>query len=92
MCSKRPRLCGGTVTVIHERFPYRFVQNGYIELNGNPDYRLQKADEYTKRYRDIYLFDNADQMFLAIEDTEYPKWLDPSGVPSYPKDSVKSQN
>ena len=29
-------------TVIHERFPYRFVQRGYIQLNGKPDFRLQK--------------------------------------------------
>jgi len=75
-------------TIIHERFPYRFVQKGYIKLNGNPDFRLQKANEYTKKYFDIYLFDNGDQMFLAIEDIEYPKWLDPEGVPSYVKDKV----
>ena len=37
-------------TVIHERFPYRYVQKGYIKLNGKPDLRLQKADEYTKKY------------------------------------------
>ena len=75
-------------TVIHERFPYRFVQKGYIELNGKPDFRLQKAHEYTKKYSDIYLFDNGDQMLLAIEDSEYPKWLDPDGVPCYIKDTV----
>ena len=39
--------------VIHERFPYRFVQKGHIQLNGNPDYRMQKADEYTKKYREL---------------------------------------
>lgn len=77
--------------VIHERFPYRFVQRGYIQLNGKPDFRMQKAHEYTKKYSDIYLFDNGDQMLLAIEDPEYPKWLDPTGVPAYVTDSVKAQ-
>ena len=75
-------------SVIYERFPYRFVQKGYIELNGLPDLRLQKANEYTKVYSDIYLFDNKDQLLLAIEDPEYPKWLDPEDVPCYVKDSV----
>ena len=75
-------------SVIYERFPYRFVQKGYIELNGLPDLRLQKANEYTKTYSDIYLFDNKDQLLLAIEDPEYPKWLDPEGVSCYVKDSV----
>ena len=75
-------------TVIHERFPYRYVQRGYIQLNGKPDFRLQKAHEYTKRYSDIYLFDNGDQLLLAIEDFEYAKWLDPAGVPCYVTDSV----
>ena len=74
-----------TIT-IHERFPYRFVQRGYIQLNGKPDFRLQKANEYTKKYSDIYLFDNGDQMLLAIEDPEYVKWLDPDRVPCYIKD------
>jgi len=75
-------------TVIHERFPYRFVQRGYIQLNGKPDFRLQKTDEYSKKYSDIYLFDNGEQLLLAIEDKEYPKWLDPSGVPCYVRDRV----
>ena len=75
-------------TVIHEQFPYRDVQKGYSKLNGKPDLRLQKADEYTKKYTDIYLFDNADQCFLAIEDFEYAKWLDPAGVPCYIRDTV----
>ena len=75
-------------TIVHERFPYRFVQKGYIELNGNPDFRMQKANEYTKHYSDVYLFDNGQQMLLAIEDAEYAKWLDPEGVPAYVKDTV----
>lgn len=67
---------------------YRFVEDGIIELNGLPDYRLQKQDQYTKRWRDIYLFDNQMQCLLAMEDIEYAKWLDPDGVPCYVKDSV----
>jgi len=69
--------------VLLERFPYRYVECGILEINGMPDYRLQKANEYTKRYFDIYLFDNGAQCTLAMEDFEYTKWLDPEGVPCY---------
>ena len=44
-------------TVLLERFPYRYVECGTLE-NGFPDYRIQKADHYTKRYSDMYLCDN----------------------------------
>ena len=74
---------------ILEREGYRFVEAGIIELNGMPDFRLQKQDEYTKRWRDIYLFDNQLQCLTAMEDIEYAKWLDPDGVPCYVKDRVK---
>ena len=67
---------------------YRFVEAGIIELNGMPDYRLQKQDTYSKRRKDIYLFDNQMQCLLAMEDIEYAKWLDPDGVPCYIKDRV----
>tara|TARA_B100000963_G_C22636245_1_gene677781 strand:+ start:4126 stop:4353 length:228 start_codon:yes stop_codon:yes gene_type:complete len=72
--------------VILEKFPYRYVQDGIIKLNGKPDYRIQKYNEYTKRYNDMYLCDNVIQFDLAIEDTDYTKWLDPEGVPCYVKD------
>jgi len=72
--------------VILEREGYRFVEKGIIELNGKPDYRLQKKDWYTKRWNDIYLFDNVMQCSLAMEDIEYAKWLDPDRVPCYVKD------
>ena len=49
------------MTVIMERFPYRYVQDGVIELNGKPDYRIQKFNEYTRRYNDMYLLDNSIQ-------------------------------
>jgi hypothetical protein len=86
-----PKSVASTKTkVIHEHYPYRYVQRGYIQLNGKPDLRLQKVNEYSKKYSDIYLFDNADQCLLSIEDFEYTKWLDPHGVPCYTKDTVSS--
>jgi len=71
-------------TIIHHmQFPYRYVEYGTIELNGLPDYRIQKYNQYSDRYKDMYLCDNKMQFDIAIEDTEYTKWLDPSGVPCY---------
>ena len=72
--------------VLLERESYRFVDVGVIELNGMRDYRLQKKDYYTRRWRDIYIFDNQLQCITAIEDIEYAKWLDPDRVPCYIKD------
>jgi ABC-type siderophore export system fused ATPase/permease subunit len=71
---------------ILEREGYRFVQKGIIELNGKPDYRMQKQDYYTKRWNDIYLFDNSLQLTTAMEDQQYARWLDPDRVPCYVKD------
>ena len=64
------------VKVLLERFPYRYVSVGVLE-NGYPDYRIQKFDEWTKRYKDMYLCDNGMQIDIAMEDFEYTKWLDP---------------
>lgn len=64
-------------TVVLERYPYRYVTCGNLEINGKPDCRIQKWHDWTKRYRDMYLCDNEAQMLLAIEDKEYTKWLDP---------------
>ena len=75
------------MNVIMERFPYRYVESGVIELNGRQDYRIQKFNEYTRRYNDMYLCDNSMQLDIAIEDFEYTKWLDPDGVPAYRKNS-----
>lgn len=72
--------------VILERFPYRYIENGILE-NGRPDYRIQKADKWTKRYRDMYLLDNQMQLLTSMEDFDYTKWLDPDRVPCYVKDS-----
>lgn len=72
--------------VLLEREEYRFVEAGILQINGNPDYRMQKKHHYTKRWSDIYLFDNVIQCSLAMEDLNYSKWLDPDGVPSYIRD------
>ena len=76
--------------ILFERFPYRYVECGTLE-NGFPDYRIQKANEYTKRYSDMYLLDNQMQLLTAIDDYEYTKWLDPDGVPAYSKDTVRAR-
>jgi hypothetical protein len=73
--------------IIMNRFPYRYVEVGTLEINGKPDCRIQKVDSYTGRYRDMYLCDNEDQFCLAIEDFEYTKWLDPDRVPCYIKEN-----
>jgi hypothetical protein len=61
--------------VLLEREGFRFVEKGIIELNGKPDFRLQTQDYYSKRWHDVYLFDNSMQCSLAMEDIEYAKWL-----------------
>ena len=61
---------------ILERHPYRYVSVGKLD-NGFPDYRIQKFNDYTRRYNDVYLLDNSVQLDYAIEDFEYTKWLDP---------------
>ena len=73
------------MTVLLERFPYRYVETGTTLENGKPDYRIQKMDSYTRRYKDMYLCDNGMQLTTAMEDFEYTKWLDPDGVPAYTK-------
>jgi hypothetical protein len=75
------------MNVLLERFPYRYVESGVLE-NGNPDYRIQKANEYTNRYSDMYLLDNQMQLLTAMEDLDYTLWLDPAGVPCYVRDKV----
>ena len=44
------------MNVILERYPYRYVDRGTLE-NGFPDYRIQKFNEDTQKYRDMYLLD-----------------------------------
>ena len=66
------------MTVILEKFPYRYIEMDNLLENGHPDYRIQKFNEYTQRYRDMYLLDSATQLDYAIDDFEYTKWLDPT--------------
>ena len=77
--------------ILLEQFPYRYVEKGTIELNGMPDYRIQKVDSYTGKYKDMYLCDNQMQILTAMEDYDYTCWLDPAGVPAYVKDVVRSK-
>ena len=72
--------------VLLHREEYRFVEKGIIDLNGMPDYRLQKQNYYTKYWNDIYLFDNQMQCLTAMEDHQYARWLDSDRVPCYVKD------
>lgn len=72
-----------SVQVVASRFPYRYVTVGILDINGKPDCRIQKWDEWTKRFRDMYLCDNEMQLTTAIEDFDYTKWLDPDRVPCY---------
>jgi hypothetical protein len=78
--------------VLLERFPYRYVECGTLEINGMPDYRIQKANSWSKIYGDMYLLDNQMQLLTAMDDFEYTKWLDPDGVPCYITDSVSRIN
>ena len=79
--------------VHHEHFPYRYVECGILEINDEPDYRIQKYNQYSDRYQNMYYCDNRMQFDTAIEDFEYTKWLDPDPeVASYPRksDTIKS--
>lgn len=75
-----------SVQVVASMFPYRYVTVGILDINGKPDCRIQKWDEWTKRFRDMYLCDNEMQLTTAIEDFDYTKWLDPDRVPCYVRD------
>ena len=57
--------------VILERYPYRYVQCGLLE-NGFPDYRIQKWNEWSKRYKDMYYCDNGMHGYCHRR-----YWLDP---------------
>ena len=43
--------------ILGKRFPIVMLSVA-LEINGMPDFRIQKAHEYTKRYSDMYLLDN----------------------------------
>ena len=73
-------------TKIFDQYPYRFVHTDKLLENGKKDFRIQKQDYYTQRYKDMYLLDNQMQLDTCLEDPEYTKWLDPEGVPCYVKE------
>lgn len=62
---------------------YRFVEKGILPINGLPDYRIQKRNDYTKLWHDSYLLDSSIQCSCAMEDLEYTKFL--CGDPAYRK-------
>ena len=72
-------------TTIFDQYPYRFVHTDKLLDNGKKDFRIQKQDYYTQRYKDMYLLDNQMQLDTCLEDPEYTKWLAPEGVPCYVK-------
>ena len=70
------------MNVLLERFPYRYVETddrGFIE----------KYYEETRKWRLMYECDSRLQLLTAMEDFDYTKWLDPSGVPCYTKNIAK---
>ena len=70
------------MNVLLERFPYRYVESGTLE-NGKPDFRIQKMDSYTKRYRDMYLCDNGMQLTTCLLYTSpSPRDVEESRMPS----------
>tara|TARA_B100001057_G_C22849645_1_gene950453 strand:+ start:2650 stop:2880 length:231 start_codon:yes stop_codon:yes gene_type:complete len=74
------------IDVVCHNEPYRYVEMEELLDNGKGDYRIQKYNQFTGRYKDMYLCDNFMQFQLAIDDFEYTKWLDPARVPCYIKD------
>ena len=74
------------IEVICHNEPYRYIEMEELLPNGKGDYRIQKYNQFTGRYKDMYLCDNYMQFETAMNDFEYTKWLDPSGVPCYIKD------
>ena len=74
--------------VILDRFPYKFVECGKLEINGMPDFRILKFNEVTRSYQTMYYLDSQIQLDCAREDPEYVKWLDPDPeVGAYPNKS-----
>ena len=80
MTTKSPRLCA-------ERFPFKYMDHGILP-NGCGDFRMMLFNDDSQRYRECYLFDNKEQMLLAIEDIDYARWL--TNQQCYVKDRVVS--
>jgi hypothetical protein len=71
------------IEVLHETDQFRFVINGTIFHNSQPDYRLQTKHPRYGVWKDAVLFDCALQCSYAMEDLEYAKML--VGLPAYQK-------
>lgn len=69
--------------VLLQTGPYRFIQKGILAINGKPDYRLQRKNDYNGLWYEVCLFDNSIQCSYAMEDIEYTKLL--AGDPAYQK-------
>ena len=69
--------------VLYETEQFRFVINGTIPHNNQPDYRLQTKHPFYGIWRDSVLFDCELQCSYAMEDLEYAKML--AGLPAYKK-------
>ena len=65
------------MTVILEKFPYRYIEMDTSAASDVYKRQIQKFHDWTQRYRDMYLLDNSVQLDYVIEDFEYTKWLDP---------------
>ena len=77
------------IEVLVQNDPYRYVKMPDPLENGQPDYRIQKWNNYNG-YKDMYLCDNQMQILTAMEDYDYTCWLDPDNVPAYRKDVAKA--
>lgn len=66
--------------VLKEQFPYR-----WCETEDHDRGWIEKFNYTTGSYINMYECDSPLQLMTAMEDVEYTKWLDPTGVPSYRK-------
>jgi len=74
--------------VLKETFPYRFVESDTQDSGW-----IEKFNDITRRYCKMYECESPLQLLTAMDDINYVRWLDPSGVPCYRDargDSVKS--
>lgn len=62
--------------------PYRYIIRGLLP-NGLEDCVIQKFNELSKRWINMYECVDVLQLMTAIEDPEYTRWLDPACVPCY---------
>ena len=58
------------IEVIRQNDPYRYVKMPDLLENGQPDYRIQKWNNYNG-YKDMYLCDN----WMQMKQKRYPLFL-----------------